>query len=366
MKDIRMVLPNLASDTAGAASALFALDGLTVIHDAAGSMESYITFDESRELDGKRTVASRLSRLEAITGDDGILLDKLAEECASDAPPFIAVLGSPIPFTIGTDLDGIAAEAEFASGVPAFAVNTGGFESYDKGAGEALRKVIEKTAKAPAPHDGTIMNLLGAIPMDYSDAEIDGIQKNLLAEGVDTVRTLTLADGMEETYHAADADRNLVISLAGLPAARYMERKYGIPYTVGVPVGMPVGDGVAAAMETDARKVLVLGESVLTKQLVLLLREAGIDAVAGVTANDDPAVFPDVPALRLDTEAGIRAELKKNYFAVVGDPLYKLLLPRNSVTKFIDRPHRALSGRLYPAVSLTIDQLLMKMKEVLA
>ena len=362
MKDIRMVLPNLASDTAGAASALFVLNGLTVIHDAAGSMESYITFDESRELDGKRTVASRLSRLEAITGDDGILLDKLAEECASAAPPFIAVLGSPIPFTIGTDLDGIAAEAEFTSGVPAFAVNTGGFESYDKGAGEALRKVIEKTTKAPAPHDGTVVNLLGAIPMDYSDAEIGGIRKNLLAEGVDTVRTLTLADGMEEIYHAADADRNLVISLAGLPAARYMERKYGIPYTIGV----PVENAIVSAMEGDARKVLILGESVLTKQLVSILREAGMDAVAGVTANDDPAVFPEVPALRLDTEAGIRAELKKSYFAVVGDPLYKLLLPRNSETKFIERPHRALSGRLYPAASQTIDQLLMKMKEVLA
>jgi hypothetical protein len=362
MKDIRMVLPNLASDTAGAASALFALNGLTVIHDAAGSMESYITFDESREVEGKRTVASRLSRLEAITGDDGILLDKLAEESASDAPPFIAVLGSPIPFTIGTDLDGIAAEAEFTSGVPAFAVNTGGFESYDKGAGEALRKVIEKTAKAPTPHDGTIVNLLGAIPMDYSDVEIEGIRENLLAEGVNTVRTLTLADGMEEMYHAANADRNLVISLAGLPAARYMEKKYGIPYTIGV----PVGDGIAAMMEADARKVLILGESVLTKQLVLLLREAGMDAVAGVTANDDPEVFSDVPVLRLDTEAGIRAELKKNYFAVVGDPLYKLLLPRNSETKFIERPHRALSGRLYPAASQTIDQLLMKMKEVLA
>ena len=78
MKDIRMVLPPMASDTAGAASTLFSLDGLTVIHDAAGSMESYITFDESRELEGKRTVASRLSRLEAITGDDAILLEKVA------------------------------------------------------------------------------------------------------------------------------------------------------------------------------------------------------------------------------------------------------------------------------------------------
>lgn len=362
MKDIRMILPNMASDTAGAASTLFALNGLTVIHDAAGSMESYITFDEARELEGKRTVASRLSRLEAITGDDAILLDKLAEECADEAPPFIAVLGSPIPFTIGTDLDGIAAEAEFHTGVPAFAVSSGGFEIYDKGAGEALKKVVEKVTEAPKPHDGTIVNLLGAIPMDYSDAEIDGIRERLLARGVTEVRTLTLSDGMEEIYHAAEADHNLVISVAGLPAARYMEKKYGIPYTIGV----PVGEEASAVKTSSAGEVLLLGEAVLTKQMVLDLQKAGITAVAGVTANDDPEIFPEVPAIRLDTEAGIRAELKKNYFAVAGDPLYKLLLPRDSETTFIERPHRALSGRLYPAVSKTLDQLLTEVKEVFA
>lgn len=362
MKDIRMILPNMASDTAGAASALFSLNGLTVIHDAAGSMESYITFDESRELEGKRTVASRLSRLEAITGDDAILLDKLAEECADEAPPFIAVLGSPIPFTIGTDLDGVAAEAEFNTGVPAFAVSSGGFEIYDRGAGEALKKVIEKATAASKPHEGTIMNLLGAIPMDYSDAEIDGIRAQLLGRGVTTVRTLTFADGMEEIYHAAETDHNLVISMTGLPAARYMEKTYGIPYTIGV----PLGEEDACVEASPERKILLLGEAVLTKQLVFALQKMGIAAVAGITASDDPAVFPEVPAIRLDTEAGIRAELKKDYFAVVGDPLYKLLLPRNSETKFIERPHRALSGRLYPAAPKTIDQLLTEIKEVFA
>ena len=112
MKDIRIVLPNPASDTAGAASMLFQLGGLSIIHDAAGSMESYITFDEARELTGRRTVASRLSRLEAITGDDQRLLDKIEKECAANPPAFTAILGTPVPFTIGTDLDGIAAEED--------------------------------------------------------------------------------------------------------------------------------------------------------------------------------------------------------------------------------------------------------------
>lgn len=360
MKDIRMILPNMASDTAGAASALFAMDGLTVIHDAAGSMESFITFDEGRDLEGKRTVASRLSRLEAVTGDDGILLDKIAEECAAAPPPFVAVIGSPIPFTIGTDLEGIAAEAEFRTGAPAFAVTAGGFGTYDKGVGEALKKMIEKTTAAPEPHEGTIVNLLGATPMDYSPAEIEGIRRQLLAESVTCVRTLSMADGMEEVLHAAEADHNLVISVAGLPAARYMRQKYGIPYTIGVPIAGEVDAGAAP----EGRSVLILGEAVLSRQLAQLLQKAGVAVVAGITAQDDPEIFPQVPTIRLDTESGIRAELKKDYFAVVGDPLYKLLLPGGSETKFVERPHRALSGRLYPPVSNTLDQLLTELKEV--
>ena len=359
MKDIRMVLPNMASDTAGAASALFELGGLSVIHDAAGSMESYITFDEQRDLEGKRTVASRLSRLEAITGDDGILLHKLMQECKDDVPNFIAIIGSPIPFTVGTDLDGIAAEAAFNTGVPAFAVNSGGFELYDKGAGEALVKLMEKIAAAPERKTHTV-NLLGATPMDYSSTELEGISAQLRAQGYEAVHPLTMGQGIESIRCAAEAELNLVVSAAGLPAARYMEQKFGIPYSIGVPIAF---DG--APTPAADKKLLLLGEAVLTKQLVRLLRESGIDAVAGVTGSDDKEIFSHVPSIRLDTESGIRAELKKHYFAVVGDPLYKLLLPANSETIFIPRPHGALSGRLYPPCARTLPQLMDEIKRCL-
>ena len=373
MKDVRMILPNLASDTAGAASALFELGGLTVIHDAAGSMESYITFDEHRALEGKRTAASRLSRLEAITGDDGILLEKLAEECAAHPPPFVAILGSPVPFVIGTDLEGIAAEVEYTTGVPAFAVNSGGFETYDKGVCEALKKLLEKAVRPPGKHDGLTVNLLGATPLDYSPAEIEGIRTQLLAHGAARVNTLTMAEGMEEVSRASEADIDLVVSVAGLPAARYMKKRYGIPYLSGV----PLGERAAAFLSPDAapppltepvpgREMLILGEAVLSKQLArVCAQETGLRAVAGVTANDDPELFAGTPHILLNTEESIRQELSKGYFAVVGDPLYKLLLPPNSESVFIPRPHRALSSRLYPPSEHALEHIINELKRVL-
>ena len=344
MKDVRMILPNPASDTAGAAAMLFQLGGLSIIHDAAGSMESYITFDEARELNGKRTVASRLSRLEAITGDDSILLNKIETECADNPPPFTAILGSPVPFVIGTDLDGIAAEAEFITNVPAFAVNTGGFALYDKGAGEALKKVLAKTVKPPVEHTGHIVNLLGASPMDYSPAEIEDITQMLLQNGVDTVRNLTMHDGMEQIYSAAEADYNIVISTSGLSAARFMKQKYDIPYQIGI----PFANGIDLKPATP-KKVLLIGESVFTKQLAYILSQiANLEVVAGIISSDDPEIFPEVTTVSLYTVDSIRTEVRKDYDIIFGDPLYKLLLPQNHNCMFLSRPHRALSGRLYP------------------
>lgn len=361
MKDFRMILPNPASDTAGAASMLFQLNGLTIIHDAAGSMESYITFDEERELEGKRTVASRLSRLEAITGDDSILLHKIEEECGDNPPPFVAILGSPVPFTIGTDLDGIAAEAEFLTGVPSFAVNSGGFSLYDKGAGEALKQVLHKTTCAAADRNESSMNLLGATPMDYSPAEIADLEEILLAKGAAIVNNLTMTDGMEQIYSAAEAAHNLVISTSGLPAARYLKQKYGTPYSIGIPF-----DGESDLTLTAPKKVLLIGESVFTKQLAkILLQNSDIEVTAGIISNDDREIFPEIPSLLLHTEDDIRAELRKDYDSILGDPLYKELLPQNSKCKFIERPHRALSGRLYPFSEYKLNHYLEKLKECL-
>lgn len=362
MKDIRMILPNMASDTAGAASLLFQLGGVSIIHDAAGSMESFITFDEQRDLSGKRTFASRLSRMEAITGDDRKLIDKIISECNDDKPPFIAIIGSPVPFTIGTDLDGIAAEAEFELDVPSFAVNAGAFDLYDRGASEALKKLIAKTANNPKSKEGYRINLLGATPLDYSKTEIAGIKADILTDNTTTVSDLTMTDGMEEIYSAAEADLNLVISISGLDTARYMKEKYSIPYAIGFEYNQHKTE---IQYKTDGKPLLIIGEAVFAKNMVHILQKSGISAVAGVTGNDDKEIFPNVPTVYLNTEKSIKAELQKEYSLIVGDPLYRLLLPKDSGSIYVERPHRALSSRLYQPHNQTIDELIIKIKECL-
>lgn len=364
MKELRTLLPNIASDTVGASSALFEAGGLTVIHDAGGSIELFVTFEEGRELEGRRTVGSRLTQLEAITGDDRRLLDTIRDEVETQRPEFIAILGTPVPFTIGADLDGIAAEAEFSTGVPAFAVNSGGFEPYDKGAGEAIQKLIEKVALPPETAEGAGINLLGATPLDYSSAEIAAVCARLWSMGAERVNVLAMDAGIEVFQNAAQARASLVISMAGLPAARYLKERFGIPYFIGVPLS---GESRRTALPelTPGRETLIIGEAVLAKNLALrCMEQSGHPAVAGLVGSYDPEVFAGVPHIILDTEEKIRRELAKNYFAVLGDPLYKLLLPKDSGTNYIERPHRAQSGRLYPPTEVTLDEIAETLKHL--
>ncbi len=376
MKEMRAILPNMASDTCGAAAALFEAGGLSVIHDAAGSHEVFVTFEEARDLEGRRSVSSRLTQFEAVTGDDSRLLNAIITECEEEPPEFVAIIGSPVPFTIGADLDGLADEVEFSTGVPAFAVNCGAFEPYDKGAGEALKKLIAKVAKPLPPAEAVTVNLMGASPMDYSSAEIAAIAARLKSRGVEKVNIIAMDGGIEAIKNAPAARASLVISSSGLPAARLLKERFDIPYFMGVPVSEQSAEGVCGAIFATAQhtpppepvpgnELLIIGEAVYAKNMARNYTElSGHPAMAGIVSSCDPEIFPDQPHVILDTEEGIRRALAKGYHAILGDPLYKMLLPRDFTGIYIERPHRAQSGRLYPPTEITLDEIAAKFESM--
>lgn len=371
MKDIRTTLPPLASDTAGACSMLFETGGLTVIHDAAGSMEVFITFEEQRDLNRCRTVGSQLTQMEAITGNEQILLDKITTELTERPAPFAAIVGTPVPFTICTDLEGIAAEAEELTDTPVFSVTAGGFGLYHQGAGEALTKLLEQLTQPPQGHTGFQVNMLGAFPMDYSSAELEGIRQQLLSCGADRVATLTMNGNLEEVRHAAEADLNVVIGLAGLPAARWLQKTYQTPFVVGVPVspedtcGLLRQEQRTFAGKKTGKKMLVLGEAVFAETLAAICRRRwGFDAVAGLVNGFDPAADTGVPYVLPETEEQLCQELAKEYEIIVADPLYRLLLPDDSRAVFVPRPHQAFSSRLHSPAEKSLDTLLAELERL--
>ena len=129
MAKLSVFLPPFSPDYSGVSSVLFDLNGITVLHDASGCTGNYTGYDEPRWYGSQKAVyCSGLREIDAVMGNDDKLIDNVLKAKESLDPDFIAVLGSPVPMVIGTDMEGIAYELEQQTGLPCFGFDTTGLE----------------------------------------------------------------------------------------------------------------------------------------------------------------------------------------------------------------------------------------------
>ena len=78
------------------------------------------------------------------------------------------------------------------------------------------------------------IGIFGATPMDLLDFDTtDTIEERAACCGGDA---RVFGESVRDFEEAASFRENLVISPSGLAAASYMEKKYGVPYTVRYPL----------------------------------------------------------------------------------------------------------------------------------
>jgi hypothetical protein len=177
-------------------------------------------------------------------------------------------------------------------------------------------------------------------------------------------------DGLCETPTAA---ANWVVAAAALPLARYLQERFDIPFIAGLPLGegetaritqgLKAACGGAADAELaplrfpPARAIpagvpcgaLFAGEGLFCASLRAQM-EAEDESLA-VAIGSFFASAEDVFTARdrlFASESDLEAALADDALELVaGDPLFRGLMPRGSRARFMEIPHRAVSGRLY-------------------
>ena len=407
MKQTATRISTYSADVMGVCSALFELGGMTVMHDASGCNSTYTTHDEPRWYDMDSMVyISGISEMEAIMGDDEKLIGDIEEAAAELRPAFIAIAGTPIPTMTGFDFEAVAEVVEHRTGVPCFGFPTTGMNTYIHGASMALAGIAERFVKegtsggksvagGSVPVAGTArescrVNILGLTPLDFSiNGQDRSIAEWLAKEGFTVVSKWAMGSSLDEMRRAGEADVNLVVSAAGLGAAKVLHRRFGMPYAVGVPVGNELPGLMADNIKIKVREfrdrraegadkgriesfedaeisvqsgvflngrqsedgrsyekgfAAVIGEGVASLSLAGAIElECGIPAKV-LCATDCPAdILRECDRLTPD-EDDITAELEGAAF-VVADPLYRPIVPQGA--KFTALPHEAFSGRIY-------------------
>ncbi len=389
----------------GVCSALFELGGMTVMHDASGCNSTYTTHDEPRWYDMDSMVyISGISEMEAIMGDDEKLINDIEDAASELRPAFIAVAGTPIPTMTGFDFEAVAEVIEQRTGIPSFGFPTTGMNTYIHGASMALAGIARRFVKDPGKTepddtdnviqgkekdltDKIKVNILGLTPLDFSvNGQDESIVKWLGSEGFEVVSRWAMGSSLDEIGRAGEADVNLVVSAAGLGAAKVLYERFDMPYAVGVPVGNELpglladqiiinvrksrerGCGTAGDLPFEAAEtgvdsgvfldgssgrdgatydkgfVAVIGEGVTSLSLASAIElEQGIPAKVLCATECPEDILRDRDRLTPD-EDDIIPELEGAAY-VIADPLYKPIVPEGA--KFIPLPHEAFSGRIY-------------------
>lgn len=356
------ILPIYTADVSGVCSALYELGGMVVMHDPSGCNSTYNTHDELRWYDHDSLIfISGLAEMDAIMGNDQKLVDDIVSAARSLHPNFIALASAPIPYMNGTDFDGISREIESLSGIPTFFVKTNGMHDYVIGVGNALAEIASRFLIQPQRKRPHSVNLLGVTPLDFGrQTSADTLRKQLTEAGWEVLSCWSMGDSLDILRRSSEAAVNLVVSAVGLSAAKIMEKKYGIPYVVGCPVGddnrllfralaEAENSGLSSIFSpifdtTDKEMVTLIGEPVTMRGLAYAIEEKyGISTQLLCPLEGCEALLrPGDCAVKGEEEM---EQALHNAKIIVADPLYRPICPADAV--FYPLPHIAFSGRCF-------------------
>ena len=403
-----------SADLFGVVNTLFELGGLVVIHDPSGCNSTYATHDEPRWYDmDSMYYISGLTEMDAILGNDAKLVHDVVEAAQNLHPRFIVLLQSQIPFMTGTDLTAAADLIQADCGLPTFALPTNSMHYYLTGVSLALALLAEQmvqepatgivkagasavptasiSANSPAASDKSALavNILGLAPLDFSyNGSDQSLADVLTRHGFKVISRWAMGSRLDDILRAGEADVNLVVSYGGLEAARILQRRFGTPYVVGVPLGPKMAELIAADLHQAARtkqnvltcakrnqakedvstcakqqqakedvstcakqlqgssgySPVIIGESVYSTSLALALSLAGAGQPRVFCPLETEAELLGPRDQVVDSEARLQKLLAAEKL-IIADPLYQPICPEGA--RLIRLPHEAFSGRLY-------------------
>ncbi|WP_320169413.1 nitrogenase component 1 [Maridesulfovibrio sp.] len=377
MQEYHHLLP-LATGYFGASSALYDFEGLVVVYGPAGGAWHINIEDEPRWYRGPATVVGAgLLEMDVILGNDNKFIDNIVDTAKGLNSRFVALTGTPISEIIGTDLKGFARTIESRIDIPVFMVPTAGSEPYPEGASKAFLSLADRFMDPDTPKISGGINILGAIHLSTGkETHFQPLTDILSENNYKIVGNFSGSlpeqnDPLEGIRKAPGAEINAVVSTSGLDLANRMFKDYGIPFVVGMPVGLAGCNAFMDILEGDTpipskiseytkyKHAVIIGEPVLSYGIKYsLAHDFGMDRVDVVSVTPSGALFLDYEGCRgtlveqgpgdLSTDDEKQIEKLMNdpdVDLIIADPCYRSMLAGD--TSFIPVPHTAMSARIH-------------------
>ena len=358
MKGLRKYLSPFAPDQSGAAAVLCEFHGLIIILDAGGCAGNICGFDEPRWFESRSAIFSAgLRDMDAILGRDDRLVEKIGRACEKLSADFIAVIGTPVPAVIGTDYRALSRMIEKKTGIPALTIDTDGTKLYDDGEKKTWKELFKKFAVEKEVEQGRV-GIIGATPLEFGGIyEEDFLKTYFVEKGFSKVVCYGMGDGLDAVREAAASEKNIVVSPAGIAAAKYLKQKFGTPYELFcppeiIPEWKEQLAGQLNVEELSEKKVLVVHQQVLAdtlrKELISAYTKKRAESDIHINVASwfmmDKKQKEERDILFKEEDDWITYIKEKEYDIIIADPLLKKAVPFYK-GEWYDLPHFAISGK---------------------
>lgn len=299
-----------------------------------------------------RVAVSGASSQDVTTGTHDSMLEAFQRARMRYDPSFVLLAAGPCGAMIGTDLNEIAETITNEYHLPATAVDLSGQKTYDIG----ISKSIEAMAKllvVPAEKEKGTINILGSTALDWSTEDITEVKNWLIQQGWNIIAQPGTSVTAAQLADMGKAQLNLVTTVSGLSAARYLNSKFGTPFVAAAPFGLNQCKTISRLLETNETPTytqpseidtLIIGEQFTANALRNVLESMGFSKGANVmTFFQLDKTLARSGDRKIKGEADAKELLNSGkYRLIVADPILRPLLKHDC--KWIDLPHKAMNS----------------------
>ena len=188
--------------------------------------------------------------------------------------------------------------------------------------------------------------MLGFTPMDFQIPEdAEELKKALKDQGYGEVLLYGLEGGLDAVKRAGSVSRNLVVSPAGIAAAKYLEKTFGIPYETGYPAETEESRALRGAVKEDFARILIVHQQVRANALREEIRKIQEPVITVASWFMMAPALEEAGDVRLGGEEDFVSLVRNGrYDLIAADPVLKRLVPFYKGT-WVDAVHFAVSGQ---------------------
>jgi hypothetical protein len=345
MKYLWNQLMPFATDSTGVCSMFADTDALVLGHDPRSSVERNYRATENRRDMTSVNVGLQPSELSFAIGDIDYFVQLYTEILTQFPRRLVVLVHSPVSSLVNMDLT-LCADAlkKAIPGLEIFTVPTNGNYYYDIGLSRAFETVLKEAAPTVQKLPDTV-NILGLNTLDFPSGAARAAIHAAAGQGGKRIHSIFgMETDLARMREAPRAAGNVVASVSGLAAARWMEREFDIPFVVLEDLPQ-LAETCAGPRFAGKPRILVIGEQFSSNLLRRILMDAGagsVNAASWFTMDD---AYMHSGDLRINSEDDLTALLgNSSYDMVIGSPVFEIFSGGTGRTVFFPLPHPPISG----------------------